>query len=196
MGPGQGLLAATGASMRAKLRAVQAAQPRLQSRVRRERAQAALLDAATAVQAAQDLTQGGSSLLPQSISAAGTCPCWHVLVTQDEQYVSSTVSIVQTWCSMDAALRPPLSHTLDGADAVPLIRIPSMQAMVSPGPVSAARFACLALCMDAVAATGQVPAAELARVGDMLSALRTLTYLQPTLEQVPHPQSPGGQGRA
>jgi hypothetical protein len=53
----------------------------------------------------------------------------------------------------------------------------------STGPVSAARFACLALCVDAVGATGQVPAPDLARVDDMLHALRTLAYLQPTVDQ-------------
>jgi hypothetical protein len=69
----QGLLAAMGAAVRAKLRGAQAAQPRLQSRGRRERAQAALLDAAAAIQAAQELTQGGRSATQRTLACACHC---------------------------------------------------------------------------------------------------------------------------
>lgn len=55
------------------------------------------------------------------------------------------------------------------------------------GPVSCAHLACLALCLDAVEATGQVAPADVARVAEMVAALRTLAYLQPTLDEVAPP---------
>jgi len=54
----QGLLAAAAADVRARLRQAQTLQPLLQTRAGRERAQAALLDAGAALEAAQRIVQG------------------------------------------------------------------------------------------------------------------------------------------
>jgi len=54
----QGLLAAAAAGVRARLRQAQTLQPLLQTRAGRERAQAALLDAGAALEAAQRIVQG------------------------------------------------------------------------------------------------------------------------------------------
>ena len=54
----QGLLAATSAAIRAAQKRAQTERPRLQSRARREKLQAALRDAQTAAAAAQQLLQG------------------------------------------------------------------------------------------------------------------------------------------
>ena len=54
----QGLLAATSAAVRAAQKRAQTERPRLQSRARREKLQAALRDAQTAAAAAQQLLQG------------------------------------------------------------------------------------------------------------------------------------------
>ena len=56
--------------------------------------------------------------------------------------------------------------------------------LLCAGPVSCAHLTCLALCLDAVEATGQVAPADMARVAEMVAALRTLAYLQPTLDEV------------
>lgn len=55
----QGLLAATCAAIRAAQKRAQMERPRLQSRARRDKLQAALADAQTAAAAAQRLMQGG-----------------------------------------------------------------------------------------------------------------------------------------
>lgn len=52
------------------------------------------------------------------------------------------------------------------------------------GPVSQAHFTSLALCIDAVEATGQVGASDLQRLHETLYALQTLTYLQRTCRRV------------
>lgn len=58
------------------------------------------------------------------------------------------------------------------------------QYLLYAGPVSCAHLTCLALCLDAVEATGQVAPTDMARVAEMVAALRKLAYLQPTLDEV------------
>ena len=60
----QGLLAATSASVRLAQKRAQTERPRLQSAARREKLQAALRDAQTAVGAAQELIQGAGRFAP------------------------------------------------------------------------------------------------------------------------------------
>ena len=61
----QGLLAATSASVRLAQKRAQTERPRLQSVARREKLQAALIDAQTAVGAALELIQGAGRLAPK-----------------------------------------------------------------------------------------------------------------------------------
>ena len=60
----QGLLAATSAALRAAQKRAQTERPRLQSRARRDKLQAALSDAQTAAAAAQQLMHGKCASLP------------------------------------------------------------------------------------------------------------------------------------
>ncbi|KAK9842285.1 hypothetical protein WJX81_004630 [Elliptochloris bilobata] len=66
-----GLLAAAAAGVRARLRQMQTLQPLLQTRAGRERVQAALLDAAAAIDAAQHVVQGPAS--SAHLAALATC---------------------------------------------------------------------------------------------------------------------------
>jgi len=71
----QGLLAATNAAIRAAQKRAQTERPRLQSRARQGKLQAALIDAQTAAAVAQQLLQGQSLTLPWMCASCGGIFC-------------------------------------------------------------------------------------------------------------------------
>ncbi len=114
----QGLLAAAAAGVRARLRQAQTLQPLLQTRAGRERAQAALLDAGAALEAAQRIVQGaGPRCRARHCSVHARMHCGRTARTR--QQARSVPRGSSGGCARRARPRPRQRRAPGGARDVP-----------------------------------------------------------------------------
>ena len=185
----QGLLAATIAALRAAQKRAQTERPRLQSRARRDKLQAALSDAQTAAAAAQQLMHGKCASLPAA-------PYNKKQARLDQPVLDTAIEVfLCCFFKWEAAPVPQPSFIVGqssecGSNSLILIWRAFSYGQhaighpVSAGSVRRVFFVALGMSIDALEATEQVAAPDLERLHDTLYALESLTYFQTNFAEV------------